>query len=298
MDPLQRVLWKWLLILCVPAFLHGCSVHQSRSASQGQSSSAPIRFLLTFDDGPSGASKKNPTSRILDVLANNRIQRDVKAIFFVQTRAARGGGTQTGQKLLHRTHADGHLLAFHTSTKHHNNHRFLKPEDFESSLQIGMGDLLEVTGTTPRLVRPPFWSYNTDTLSRYHHHGLHMLLTDLSANDGKIYGVNWSWRKRSNLLNQLRRVKLKLADGSLPVVDGNIPIVVTFHDINRYTASKMEIYMQILLQVAQELNLNLAQSPFYDDRAQLEKAALARSVRDAQVQQYIPGIWAWLWDRN
>lgn len=294
---LQRVFWKWLLIVCIPV-LQSCIMHQPSSALQGQVSTAPIRFLLTFDDGPSGASNKNPTSQILDVLANNQIQPNVKAIFFVQTRAARGGGTQIGQQLLHRTHADGHLLGFHTATKRHSNHRFLAPEDFESSLQVGVRDLFEVTGTAPKLVRPPFWSYDTDTLSRYHHHGLQMLLTDLSANDGVIYGVNWSLRKRSNLLNQLRRVKLALGDGGIPVVDGNIPIVVTFHDINRYTAGKMEIYMKILLQVAQELNLNLAVNPFYDNRAQLEKAALARSVRHAHDQQYIPGMWGLLWGRK
>lgn len=291
---LRGFVWRWLIIVCIPAF-GGCSSLQLASASDERFSSTPIRFLLTFDDGPSGATKRNPTSQILHVLAHNQIQSNVKAVFFVQTRAAGGGGTQIGQKLLRRTHTAGHLLAFHTATKRHSNHRFLAPENFESSLKIGVQDLFNITGINPKLVRPPFWSYDSDTLSRYQQHGLQMLLTDLSANDGVIYGVNWSWRKKSNLLNQLRRVKSQLTDGGFPVVDGNIPIVVAFHDINRYTARKMEIYMQILIQVATELNLELAEKPFYDERLQLEKAALARSVSRAGEQQYIPGLWGWLW---
>lgn len=291
---LQGFVWRWLVIVCLPAF-GGCSSYQSVSASEECLSRAPIRFLLTFDDGPSGATKKNPTSQILHVLANNQIQSNVKAIFFVQTRAVGGGNTQIGKRLIHQTHAAGHLLAFHTATERHSNHRFLAPENFESSLKIGVKDLFNVTGIKPTLVRPPFWSYDSYTLSRYQSHGLQMLLTDLSANDGVIYGVNWSWRKKSNLLNQLRRVKSQMTNGGFPIVDGNVPIIVTFHDINRYTARKMETYMQILLQVATELNLELAEKPFYDDQLQLEKAALARSVRHAEEHQYLPGMWDWLW---
>ena len=232
----------------------------------------------------------------MDVLVNNQIQPSIKAIFFVQTRAARGGGTETGQGLLRRANAEGHLLAFHTATRRHDNHRFLEPAILESSLQTGIQDLITISGTAPRLVRPPFWSYNRNTLSSYHRHGLHMLLTDLSANDGKIHGVNWSWRKRSNLHNQLCRVKSELIDGRIPKVNGSIPIVVTFHDVNSYTARNMEAYLRILLDVAQELQLPVAKKPFYDDHDQLEKAALARTVHDSHGEQYIPGFWGWLWE--
>lgn len=293
--PSRYVLWKWLIIFCIP-FLCNCSVNpQSPAPLEGQLPITPIRFLLTFDDGPSGAVRKNPTQQIIDTLANNQVQPNVKAIFFVQTRAARGGSTGVGQALLRRANSDGHLLAFHTATKHHDNHRFLKPEELESSLNIGIDDLTTISGVAPQLVRPPFWSYSADTLSSYNRHGLHMLLTDLSANDGKIHGVNWSWHKHSNLLHQLQRVKLELAAGRIPAVDGNIPIIVTFHDVNSYTARNMEVYMKILLQVARELNLPLAENPFYDDRTQLKKAALARTVRDVQSEQYIPGMWGWIW---
>lgn len=287
-------LYKWLNVFCVLVLI-GCSSNpQILAPPLSQSSNPPIRFLLTFDDGPSDAMHKNPTEQILDALEQNEIQRNIKAIFFVQTRAVRSG-TEGGYSLLLREHAEGHLLAFHTSTRSHANHRFLNAEDLESSLQLGIDDLIKVSGSAPRLVRPPFWSYNARTFEGYQRHGLHMLLTDLSANDGKIRGVNWSWRKRSNLLKQLRRVKGEWADGSIPVVDGNIPVVVTFHDVNSYTARNIEVYMQILLQVANELNMPVAVKPFYDNRAQLEKVALARTVQDIHSKVHIPGVWGWLW---
>ncbi|HSC69054.1 MAG TPA: polysaccharide deacetylase family protein [Cellvibrio sp.] len=289
------MLRKWMLLLCI-TLLANCSNFPSASVpARHYSAQPPIRFLLTFDDGPSAATHKNPTQQIMDVLAHNQIQPGVKAIFFVQTRALRGGGTEAGQKLLRVINSDGHLLAFHTATNRHDNHTSLSAAALESSLQVGIADLMAISGTAPRLIRPPFWSYNASTLSIYNQQGLQMLLTDLSANDGKIHGVNWSWHKRSNLLEQLERVKSELSDGKIPAVDGSIPVVVTFHDVNPYTARNMELYMQILLDVAKELHLPMAEKPFYDDRNQLEKAALARTVNDINEEQYIPGFWRWWW---
>jgi peptidoglycan/xylan/chitin deacetylase (PgdA/CDA1 family) len=258
-------------------------------------SPAPIRFLITFDDGPSGAKRNNPTEKVLGVLARNSIQSDIKAIFFIQTRAARGGGTNVGRTLLKREYLEGHLLAFHTSTPHHSNHRFLSTDDFELSLQHGISDLVEVTGTAPQLVRPPFWNFDARTLDGYHRHGLKMLLTDLSANDGVIWGVNWSWHKRSNLLKQLSLTRKDWEEGRIPAVDGATPIVVTFHDINSYTARNVEVYLNILLQVAHELHMPMSEKPFYDDRTELERAALARTVSDPTITFRLPGIWDWLW---
>jgi len=250
---------------------------------------------LTFDDGPSGASHNNPTEKILRVLTNNSVQPDIKAIFFVQTRAERGGGTAVGQRLLQLSHRAGHLLAFHSATPHHTSHLSLPPSELALSLQNGAGDLKQLTGTAPRLVRPPYWGYSAATLSLYHRYGLQMLLTDLSANDGKIHGVNWSLRKRSNLFQQLQKIKQQIANGDLPLVDGSVPIVVTFHDINSYTARTLNVYLEILVDVAQDLHMPLAHEPFFNDVTTLEKAALARTVSDASGNPYIPGFWGWWW---
>lgn len=282
--------FKFLISMC--SLLVSCSaLAQISSASE----SAPIRFLITFDDGPSGAKNNNPTTKVLNVLAHNPIQSYIKAVFFIQTRAVRGGGTEAGQLLLRREYSDGHVLAFHTSTPHHANHRFLPPEEFELSLQNGVSDLTQVAGEAPQLVRPPFWNFDSRTLDSYHRHGMKMLLTDLSANDGVIWGVNWSWHKHSNLLKQLTLTRADWIAGNIPTVNGVTPIVVTFHDVNSYTARNVEVYLKILLQVAHELDMQVSSKPFYDDRAELTQAALSRTVDDVNHNFHLPGFWNWLW---
>ncbi len=255
----------------------------------------PIRFLITFDDGPSGSRFTNPTKQILDVLEQNTIQPGIKAIFFLETRSTSRGGTDAGRLLMYREHADGHLLAFHTSTPYHSNHRFMTPEALDLSLQDGVDDLTSVSGVAPQLVRPPFWNYDARTLDSYHRHGMQMLLTDLSARDGIIWGINWSWHKHNDLLEGLRLAKAEWISGKMPSFDGTTPIVVTFHDVNRRTARNIEAYLKILLQVAGELNMPVAAKPFYDNRADLENAAMVRTVRNMGEAPHLPGIWNWLW---
>ena len=124
---------------------------------------------------------------------------------------------------------------------------------------------------------------------------MHVLLTDLSANDGKIWGFNASPRRRANMLRQLSEVRERIALGELPTVDGVIPVVVTFHDLNRYTARHAREYLQILLDSAQATGVKTAQKPFYDDQAELQRAAMARTVRDSSQPVTLPGIWNWIW---
>lgn len=257
---------------------------------------APIRFLLTFDDGPSATRHNNSTEQVLDLLANNAVQPGIKALFFIQTRAVNGGGTARGRELMQREWNEGHLLALHTATPHHANHRFLSEEEFKDSLHNGIADLTTITGTVPTIVRPPFWSYDQRTFDTYQSYGLHMLLTDLSANDGKIWGVNFSFHKHSNLLGQLDALKPHWLAGELPVVDGCTPIVVTFHDVNTYTSNHIEVYLQVLLQIADELNIPTAKVAFYNQRDEIERAAIARAVRDGSIKQKLPGLWNWLWN--
>jgi hypothetical protein len=75
-----------------------------------------------------------------------------------------------------------------------------------------------------------------------------------------------------------------------------IPVVVTFHDLNRYTARHAREYLQILLDSAQATGVRLAEKPFYDDTAALQRAAMARTVRDNSDAVKLPGIWNWIWD--
>ncbi|TFH80845.1 MULTISPECIES: polysaccharide deacetylase family protein [Pseudomonas] len=294
----------WFKLFCAASIITGLAgciaapielTAQTRSRLDAQ---APVRFLLTFDDGPSASSFYNPTETVLDSLKDNPLQPNIKAVFFVQTRAPRAGNSEIGRRIMHREHDEGHILGFHTATHWHTNHRSLDSQELETSLTNGMADIAAITGAPPILLRPPFWNYDKRTFAAYQRHGLHVLLTDLSANDGKIWGFNGSPRRRANMLRQLSEVRERIALGELPTVDGVIPVVVTFHDLNRYTARHAREYLQILLDSAAATGVRLADKPFYDDHALLEKAALARTVQKSSDPVHLPGIWNWIWGRD
>ena len=239
----------------------------------------PVRFLLTFDDGPSIRRPYNPTSAILDQLAANPVQPQIKALFFVQTRVHNAGGSRAGRIMLRRIHAEGHVLGLHSaSPRGHENHRLLALAQLEQSLADGTADIQSLAGAALALVRPPFWSYDAATLAAYRRAGLHMLLTDISARDGKIHGWNISLRRRSHFRNALAEVRENITANKLPVVDGVIPVVVTFHDTNPFTARHMSEYLAILTEEAGRVGLMLAEQPFYGSAAEIERAALARSA--------------------
>ena len=289
------------LIVILSILLSGCigaPIALTPQTEQRLQTQAPIRFLLTFDDGPSASGYNNPSRSVVADLANNPVLPGIKAVFFLQTEAARSGGSSRGRKTMEREYAGGHILAFHTATGFHTNHRWLNNAELESTLAQGAADIAAITGKPPLLVRPPFWNYDRRTFAAYQRHGMHVLLTDLSANDGKIWGFNGSPRRRANLHRQLSVVRERIALGELPTVDGVIPVVVTFHDINRYTARHMQEYLQILLDSAQITGVKTAAQPFYTDRDRLERAALARSVKDVNEPVKLPGVWNWVWDAD
>jgi peptidoglycan/xylan/chitin deacetylase (PgdA/CDA1 family) len=294
----MKQLCKLLAPLVIAAGLVGCiaaPIAMTPQTEQRLNAQPPVRFLLTFDDGPSASSFWNPTLTVLDSLAQNPLQPDIKAVFFVQTRASRAGGSEIGHQVMRREHAEGHVIGFHTATPGHSNHRSLDDQALEQSLANGSADIAVITGVLPSLLRPPFWNYDKRTFAAYRQHGLHVLLTDLSANDGKIWGFNASPRRRSHMLRSMSEVRERIAQGELPVVDGVIPVVVTFHDLNRYTARHAREYLQILLDSARETGVKVAQKPFYDDTASLQRAALARTVRDSSQPVQLPGLWNWIW---
>ncbi|MBP5954522.1 polysaccharide deacetylase family protein [Pseudomonas anatoliensis] len=278
---------------CIAAPIEMTAQTESRLKDQ-----APVRFLLTFDDGPSASSFWNPSATVLDSLKDNPVQPGIKALFFVQTRAPRAGNSEIGRGIMRREFEEGHVLGFHTATHWHTNHRLLDPQELNESLINGSADIAAITGAPPKLLRPPFWNYDKRTFAAYQQHDLRVLLTDLSANDGKIWGFNASPRRRANMVQQLSQVRERIALGEFPAVDGVIPVVVTFHDLNRYTARHMREYLQILLDSAAATGVRLAQKPFYDDHAQLEKAALARTVQQSSESVQLPGIWNWIWDHD
>ena len=266
----------------------GCTIYRRLPEASG-------RCYLTFDDGPAWAPYSNPTVRVLETLEKNPYQDNIKAVFFTQTRAWSGGGTDRGRALIRREHAEGHVVALHSATTFHSNHRLMSREKLDETLQLGVADLVAETGVAPKLVRPPFWAYDADTLASYEAHGLRMLLTDLSAKDGVIYVFNFSFRKRSNMLKMLAETRKRWAAGDMPVVDGVTPVVVTFHDVKSHTARHFEEYLGILLDVARELEIPLSDKPFYDNRDELERAAMASTIDTPDGAPPLPGLWHWLW---
>ncbi|KTC17948.1 polysaccharide deacetylase [Pseudomonas marginalis ICMP 9505] len=289
------------LIVILSILLSGCigaPIALTAQTEQRLQAQAPIRFLLTFDDGPSASGYNNPTRSVVADLAHNPVLPGIKAVFFVQTEGSRSGGSPRGQKTLQREYAAGHILAFHTATAFHTNHRWLNDAELERTLTVGAAHIAAITGTSPVLVRPPFWNYDKRTFAAYQRHGMQVLLTDLSANDGKIWGFNGSPRRRANLYRQLSVVREHIAQGELPTVDGVIPVVVTFHDINRYTARHLQEYLQILMDSARINGIKTATEPFYTDHAALERAALARTVKDVNEPVHLPGVWNWVWDAD
>lgn len=293
--------FKLLCAALIALGLAGCIAAPIEMTAQTETrlkTQAPVRFLLTFDDGPSASSLWNPSATVLDSLKDNPLQPGIKAVFFVQTRAPRAGNSDIGRAIMRREHDEGHIIAFHTATHWHTNHRLLDPQELEESLTNGTADIAAISGAPPTLLRPPFWNYDKRTFAAYQQHGLHVLLTDLSANDGKIWGFNASPRRRANMLRQLSEVRERIALGELPTVDGVIPVVVTFHDLNRYTARHTREYLQILLDSAAATGVRLADKPFYDDHAALEKAALERTVENSSEAVSLPGMWNWIWDHD
>ena len=294
----MKQLFKVLSALIIATGLVGCiasPIEMTSQTEQRLSAQPPIRFLLTFDDGPSASSFWNPTMTVLDSLATNPVQPNLKAVFFVQTGAPRAGNSEIGREVMRREHADGQILGFHSATRSHTNHRSLSPEELEQSLSKGAADIAAITGAPPTLVRPPFWSYDNRVFAAYQQHGMHLLLTDLSANDGKIWGFNASPQRRAHFLRTMSEVRERIALGELPVVEGVIPVVVTFHDLNRYTARHTREYLQILLDSARATGVKTAEKPFYDDTAALQRAAMARTVRDSSEPVKLPGLWNWIW---
>lgn len=277
------------LVLAALALLGGCRSAAHRVATSPDT--PPLRFLLTFDDGPSIRSAPNPTEQVLGTLARNPVQPGIKAIFFVQTRAANGGGTPEGRQLMQRELALGHVLGFHTATPGHTNHVGMASEQLRDSVQTGLADHAEIAGMPPRLVRPPMWAYDARTLSIYADAGLQALMTDISANDGKLIWPYGSPRRKQHMQYQMGLLKPRVLQGELPVVQGVIPVVVTFHDPNPFTAEHLAEYLQLLVSSARQQGLRVSERPFYGRGDDVETIALARAVNPDDPVQRIPGFW-------
>lgn len=257
---------------------------------------APARILLSFDDGPSTRQKKNPTVIILDVLAQNTVQNGIKVIFFTRTRLGPDKKGELTRTLLQREHDEGHVLAVHDGTLSGlRTHRSLKGTKLDTFLAESRDQLQPFTGHKPELVRPPLWAFDQRTLNAYQANDLHMLLTDVSVGDGKSWGYRANPRRRSHLLKEMKEVEERISAGDIPVVDGLIPIIVTFHDTNTWTAKHMNEYLEILVDSANKAGIRLDTQAYYADAADVRKAAMERSLQEDDPKSLVPAPWSWIW---
>ncbi len=144
MKPAVLATALFALALCLSGCI-GAPVALTPLTEQRLQTQAPIRFLLTFDDGPSASGYANPSRSVIQDLADNPVQPGIKAIFFLQTDAWRAGGSPRGRKTMAREHAAGHILAFHTATRWHSNHRLLNDNDLEQTLRQGAASIASIT---------------------------------------------------------------------------------------------------------------------------------------------------------
>jgi peptidoglycan/xylan/chitin deacetylase (PgdA/CDA1 family) len=274
---LRQQLGEFILPLICLGFVGGC-----RSLpEQAQPSSPPpmVRFLLTFDDGPSIRRGYNPTLSIVDQLATNDVQRDIKALFFVQTGHPRGGGTPEGRAIMQRVAREGHVLGLHSvSPRGHVSHTAVTEQELDRSLREAKELLWELTGAEPALVRPPFGAWNAQVAAVYARLNLHTLMSDIRARDGIIYGYNASVSRRLHIRFALQDIRKRLATDNARASGACQPIIVQFHDVNPYTARHMTEYLHILVEEAQRAGLDLAELPFYGTPQEVVKVGLSRQT--------------------
>ncbi len=282
--------FKTLVLAVYFSILAGCQTFGAPLHPISDHINGQVRFLLTFDDGP---AVEGPTASVLDQLKNNQVQPNVKAIFFVQTRAPRNGGTADGWKMMVRENEENHVLALHSgSVRGHVNHTVMKPDELQQALEDGKADIMRITGREPQFVRPTFWRYNADTLSRYENNGFSMMLSDVKAYDGGSgllpLSSMFASQRHGSMLSELQRVRAKIERGEMPIVDGVIPVVVTFHDTNSHTAAHLGEYLRILVEEAHHAGLVLSNKPFYDDRQELEVAAREKAEHRVILETRLP----------
>ncbi|RAK18263.1 polysaccharide deacetylase [Anoxybacillus vitaminiphilus] len=123
-------------------------------------------IALTFDDGPS--SKYTP--QILDILK----QYKAKATFFIV-----GSRVKAHPDIVKREILDGHELANHTYN--HSNFRGLTEEEIRKELRKAKQTIVELTGFSPKLFRPPGGYYNETIIN--------------VANKEGYTVVMWSWHQ-------------------------------------------------------------------------------------------------------
>lgn len=121
-------------------------IENTKSQREKRADGKPVGKVvyLTFDDGPSTL-----TGKFLDVLKEN----DVKATFFMQGSNLQNASYQENVK---RAVKEGNYIGAHSMT--HNSDKLYKNGQFVPEMKETLSLIKDITGTNPKLVRPPYGS--------------------------------------------------------------------------------------------------------------------------------------------
>lgn len=119
-------------------------ISQDKEQASTEEISLDKVVYLTFDDGPSIL-----TGQFLDVL----YEQNVKVTFFMQGSNLKKKHLQESVK---RATTEGHYIGAHSMT--HESKTLYKDNQFVPEMNEALALIHEITGTNPRLVRPPYGS--------------------------------------------------------------------------------------------------------------------------------------------
>lgn len=149
-------------------------------AKQKRADGKPVGKVvyLTFDDGPSEL-----TGKFLDVLK----EQHVASTFFMQGSNLQNTGFQENVK---RAVKEGHYIGAHSMT--HNSDKIYKKGQFVTEMKETLALIHNITGTTPKLVRPPYGSApglkGQDIRNKIVEAGIKVWDWTIDSNDWKLKG--------------------------------------------------------------------------------------------------------------
>ncbi|MFH1371531.1 MAG: polysaccharide deacetylase family protein [Planctomycetota bacterium] len=148
------------------------------------------KIALTFDDGPDDGNSE----KILAILEEH----SVKAAFFMV-----GEQVKKYPKVAERIASRGHLIGNHSLT--HGSLRKLSPGEIEKELSITQQIIADVTGVSPKIMRPPMGRVSFRVVEIAKRLGLKTVMWTKSAKDYKMRGVD-------SILKRLNSKNIKVGD--------------------------------------------------------------------------------------
>jgi peptidoglycan/xylan/chitin deacetylase (PgdA/CDA1 family) len=223
---------------------------------------APVRILLTFDDGPHDGALggNNRTEKVLDALKHKR----AKAAFFIQTHVPYRLASSNGAAIASRIHAEGHVLAIHTGGfVDHRCHKWrcAQPADMDGAINGLDSDMVRakaaiknIVGTNPRFVRATYGYTNADCIEVYSRNSLKHIYWDLVSSDDRKNATAAS--VQAHLAAEMRRLST-----------GPVDLICLLHDINEVTA---EHVVEFIDTIAASVRANGQMPIFVADRIEAE----------------------------